>query len=254
MVRDVTQYEIRGTVKTLFKAHMAPYPYDTQVFWPVETVILNRDLIEFSGSDNITVTGEDFDYVDQYAVSADRQEDGHETTLDLVSKPPLSDQVPFGTLDITISIRSPYFPRIAMYECAIQFVSNRDIFDAAQIRQIDVAFETGKDIKSIGNVLNVYRTNNRRLDNWFMIKFCQVLEILDPKVSVRVRVRINRLGKHDQTIDQGTRLDITPVLSWYASVTKFLGIGDEESDDGSRSCELEGSYEILDDSPPSGSL
>ncbi len=252
VVRDVTQYEIRGSVRTIFKDRMAPYPYDTNVFWPEETVILNRDLIEYSGSDNVAVNGKDFNYVDQYAVSADRQEDGHETTLELISRPPYSDKVPYGVLDITISIRSPHFPRLAMYECAIQFVADRNIFDSQQIRQIDVAFDKSKEIRLVGDVLNVYRTTNRRLDNWYMIKFCQVLEILDPRVAVRVRVRINRLGKHNDQIDMGTKLDITPVLSWYTSVTKFLGVG-EGSDDGSRSPELEGSYEILDDPPPSGS-
>lgn len=202
---------------------MEPYPYDSQVFWPYQIVVLNRDLIGFTGTNNVTVDGKDFSYVDAYGVSSDRQEDGHEATIDFVSKPPRSDVVPFGTLDFTLSLKSPNFPRLAMYECSLMFTSDRNIFDPKRIKSIDVSFDKSASVKLIGDVLNIYKCDLRRLDNWFMIKFCQILEVLDPQVAIRVRVRIDRLG-NNTGISTNTRLDITPVLSWYSSITNFLRI------------------------------
>nr|QRW42251.1 MAG: hypothetical protein [Marma virus] len=227
---------------------MSPYPYDTGVFWPLQTTILNRDLIEYSGTDNLTINGKDFDYVDAYALAGDHQEDGHETTLDFYSRPPKSDIDPFGVFDFTVVLRSPYFPRLAMYECTLIMVSDRRIFDPKRLGTIDVTFEQSQSIKVVGEALNIYKCDLQRIDNWFMIKFCQILEILDPKVSVKVRVRMNRLGSKSESIPYLTKLDVTPILSWYSSITKFLKI--DQVDEGSSLSAQSETYEKRPIEPP----
>lgn len=235
MVREVTLYEVRAIIRTKY----VPQHQQTSGFYkPFEIQMANRDMITYAAAAEVLVNGTDLTIEDNYSVSHDDSKVDNVSEIQCASRPPTWNVEPIGLVHIGLSLKSPYFPKITMFDFTVHFVSNRNIFVPKSLKEVNVAISESAKIKIIGPVMNLFNSQAPRSDNWFMIKFCQLIEILDPTAVINVNIVINQTYM-DWRWDGDMVLDITPIITFYNSVTSLLhfreGEGESSAVDSSES-------------------
>nr|QRW41861.1 MAG: hypothetical protein [Kellev virus] len=203
------------------------------------------------GVDYSLVNGSDFQVRDQYSELDDEKDDVSNTSLEVVSVPPIWDKQPVGLAQFEFALTSKYFPKVALFDFSVTFIANRNIFVPKFLRNVNVSVWPDVKLKLIQPIRNLYSSRVRN-DNWFQVKFCQLVEILDPTVQVKFNVTMNKLFYDVEWPPNTTTLDVSTVLTWYTSVTNFFSITPGEYDElkGSAStatCEVD--WEHLEHPP-----
>lgn len=243
------QQESRVVVRTIYQHNNRPYPYDSLCFWPVETKVLNSDAIRFDAIDSVEIDGTDLIYQDKYVNDTDTKIDDKETELQVASIPPIHGKVEVGVLEFEMSLKSTIFPKVALYNFAITFVCDKNIFDPSYIKSTSVWFHKNIGLNLIGEVLNIYRGVHHRNDNWYQLRFSQLISVIDPSVEIKFGVQIN---KSRAGLTAGYGMDITFIASWIDSLTQLLRVSPGDEVVGLSMVAADGtSVSSLDESPSS---
>lgn len=245
---DVEQHECRVLVNTIYKGRNLPPPYQSMCFWPVNSTELNSDLIQFRSIEGATIDGQDFSFIDRYIDDSDNKRSVKETELAVRSVPPLWDKIEIGVLEFEMSLKSKILPKVGLFNFHITFMCDRLIFDPKHFKSSSVWFHESAKVSYIGSVLNLYRGANTRNDNWFQLRFSQMISILDPEVEIKFGLQINKVKPG---FPEGTIMDITYIVSWVNSITSFQHVDGEGVVEGSGSAALRATNESSDESPTS---
>lgn len=250
MRHDFEQHETRVVVATVYQGNNLPPPYQSLCFWPTSNKVLNSDIIQYNSIDGVDINGNDFSYEDKFLQETDNKRDVKETELAVRSVPPLDDKIPIGVLEFEMSLKSKIFPKIGLFNFSLAFVCDRNIFDPKSIKSTNVWFHQDAGLNLIGNVLNVYRGTFWRNDNWFQLRFSQLIEILDPKVEIKFGIQINKAKIGFQS---GATMDITYIVSWINSLTTFQNVDGEAGGSAAGLAALRATCDQPPDDSPSSS-
>lgn len=241
---------MRVLVNMSYGADHLPPPYQSACFWPVSNTVLNSDLIQYNSINAVDINGEDFAIDDQYVSDKDTANDVSSTELEVRSVPPLWDKVEVGVMEFEMSLKSRIFPRIGLFNFSISFICDRNIFDPKTVRSTNVWFHESVKLKLLGDVLNIYTRSGRRADNWFQMRFSQLIDVVDPTAEIKFGLQINKAKGN--LLEDGLRMDVTYLVSWVNSLTTFSHMEEGENGVGPWSAAASASSEhTTDDSPPS---